>query len=288
MIPLETTPAEALEAFEAATGADATLLSCGDIVDGWFDVLLAAEWGPIACWDLPFHVVMKVRPYGDFDVIDPADGRLIVSGFVQDRQLTQMGVGASIRVTDEDVFAAFLGKAPGERIGVLDMAPMIALSGSPQEAGLEKLAVTSLSVRGDMMRFEVQARISSMKAMVEASRAAYQDSWFERDWLPNSPQLALLELCLASNDNPSPADLGFEFIEFHEFRHQAAARQEAAMFMQNHPEFVPEELMTFSDWLTFLKSEDPLLVLEAEDQSLRFMHQAALELVPDVEMSPEM
>lgn len=287
MTPLEIKPTDALEAFEAATGAEATILSCGDIVDGRFDLLLAAEWGPVACWELPFHVVMRVRPYGDFDVIDPTDGRLIVEGFVQDRLQSRLGIGATIRVTDEEEFSAFLGKKPGERIGVLDMAPMIALGVLLEEAGLEKLAVTSLSIRGDLMRFEVQAQIKSMKSMVEASRDAYLENWFERAWLPNSPQTALFELCLASNANPSPSDIGFEFTDFHEFRAQAVVREQAEAFILEHPELVPSEALPFSDWLSIVKGHDPLLVLETEEQSLRFMHRAAANLVPSYEDTPQ-
>lgn len=287
MIPLETTPAEALEAFEAATGAGASILSCSDIVDGRFDLLLAAEWGTVACWELPFHVMMQVRPYGDFDIVDPTTGDLLVSGFVQDRLPKRLGIGATIEITDEAAFSDFLGKKAGERIGVLDMPPMIALEKSLEEAGLEKLAVTSLSIRGSTMRFEIQAQIQSMQTMVAAARDAYLGSWFDGGWLPRSPQEALFELCLASNANPSPSDIGFEFTAFHEFRQEIAAREKADAFMIEHPEFVPAELLAFSDWLGLVKAEDPLLVLEAEDQTLRFMHQAALGLIPSHEDTPQ-
>ena len=85
----------------------------------------------------------------------------------------------------------------------------------PTEVGINSFNVDNIEIDIDenIIEMNVIADVEDHRALVAAAREAYKGMWQNSDWYPESAAEALWELTLASNDNPSPCDMGFEIME---------------------------------------------------------------------------
>jgi hypothetical protein len=60
----------------------------------------------------------------------------------------------------------------------------------------------------------VTARVFDEGRLVAAAKDAYYENWGDEKWVPKTLEEALYETVLASNSNPSPCDIGYEFGEW--------------------------------------------------------------------------
>ena len=56
-------------------------------------------------------------------------------------------------------------------------------------------------------------RVHNEEALRRIARECYASNWSDVDWSPESLGEAAYEIFLASNANPAPCDLGFEFLD---------------------------------------------------------------------------
>lgn len=75
-------------------------------------------------------------------------------------------------------------------------------------------------IDADTGKLEILAAfdIEDEAALTRAARKAYSECWGDREWMPGSIEEALYETFAASNANPSPDEMGFEFAAWESIR----------------------------------------------------------------------
>ena len=274
---------------EAVTGARVAPLSVEP--DGR-DVLtrLEIDWdGCPGGFDLPGRVEVRVAPCGGYEArLEGADAPF-AAGRVQD--LTdlplEVRVGALIRVSDEGLFRTEMGVFGDRSLRASDLEKeMLELPVEPRDAGLSRLRVEELSVEGDEAYFEVVAEVSDLGRLVRTAREAYLEAWWDNTWLPASPREALFELALGSNDNPSPDEMGFEFLEYGETRDEARVREVADREIAEQPGLIPGERVSYEDWLDLTGLDDSFVGDGRTRPGTRDLFEAAIRAVPESDPDP--
>lgn len=279
---------EGAEAFagalaEAVTGARATPV--GFVTEGrdWVTTL-ALDWdGGPGAFDLPARMTLRVGPHGEYDALLEGAARPFASGLAQQTLLrpATVRVGALIRVTDQETFRTEIGISSGAEITPSDLeARMLNLPIDPQEAGIDRVRVSDLRVHREEIYFEVIAEVSDMSRLVRAARDAYLDAWWDNGWLPCSPNEALFELALGSNANPSPDQMGFEFVAFPGTRQEAAMRAAADREVALSPSLVPDAPLPYADWLELTGRDDSFVGDGRDVPGTRDLYAAALRALP--------
>jgi hypothetical protein len=66
------------------------------------------------------------------------------------------------------------------------------------------------------MRIKISATINvtDEALLIQEAKDRFKKYWGEPNWEPKDIGEAALETLLLSNDNPSPSDLGFEFLDY--------------------------------------------------------------------------
>lgn len=273
---------------EAVTGARAAPLSVEP--DGRSVLTrLEVDWdGCPGGFDLPGRVEVRVEPWGGYEArLEGADAPF-ATGRVRD--LTdgpvEVRFGALIRVSDEGLFRTEMGVFGDRSLHASDLEKgMLALPVKPRDAGVSRLRVEELSVEGDEAYFEVVAEVADPGRLVRAAREAYLEAWWDNTWLPASPREALFELALGSNDNPSPDEMGFEFLEYGETRNEARVREAADREIAAQPGLVPGERVPYEDWLDLTGLDDGFVGDGRTRPGTRDLFEAAIRALPDPEAS---
>lgn len=268
---------------EAVTGARATPESF--LIEGRDRVTtLALDWdGGPGAFDLPARLTLRVGPHGEYDAQLEGAARPFASGLAQQTLLSPatVRVGALIRVTDQETFRTEIGPSSGAEITPSDLeARMLNLPLDPQEAGIDRIRVSDLRALGAEIYFEVSAEVSDMGRLVRAARDAYLEAWWDSSWLPSSPNEALFELALGSNANPSPSEMGFEFVAFPGTRQEAALRAAADREVALSPSLVPDAPLPYADWLELTGRDDSFVGDGRDVPGTRDLYAAALRALP--------
>lgn len=273
---------------EAVTGARAAPFSVEP--DGRSVLTrLEVDWdGCPGGFDLPGRVEVRMAPCGGYEARLEGANAPFATGRVRD--LTdgpvEVRVGALIRVSDEGLFRSEMGVFGERGIRASDLEKgMLALPVNPRDAGVSRLRVEKLSVEGDEAYFEVVAEVSDPGRLVRAAREAYLEAWWDNTWLPASPREALFELALGSNDNPSPADMGFEFLGYGETRDEARVREAADGEIAAQPGLIPDERVRYEDWLDLTGLDDGFVGDGKTRPGTRDLFEAAIRALPDPEAS---
>lgn len=66
----------------------------------------------------------------------------------------------------------------------------------------------------DKHMMHIGCRVFDEKAIIAEAKRCYENCWKDDVWEPKSVEEALYEILVASNDNPSPSDIGVELVEF--------------------------------------------------------------------------
>lgn len=268
---------------EAITGARATL-EVFDMEGRDRVTTLVMEWdGSPGGFDLPARLTLRVGPYGEYEAQLEGAAKPFATGLSQQTLMTPgtVRVGVMIRVTDQDVFRENMGLSPGATITPTDLgAHMLNLPVEPQEAGIDRIRVSDLSAFGAQVYFEVSAEVSDMGRLIRAAREAYLEAWWDNTWFPCSPNEALFELALGSNANPSPDQMGFEFVDFPETRHAERLRVVADREVSLSPSLVPDAPLPYADWLELTGRDDSFVGDGRGIPGTRDLYAAALRALP--------
>ena len=268
---------------EAVTGARATPDGSA-IEEGGRVTTLTLDWdGCPGGFELPRRVEICVGPYGDYVARLEGAAKPFARGLSQETLMTPatVRVGAMIRVTDQDVFRENMGLSPEVEITPSDLGDqMLNLPVDPQEAGIDRISVSDLSAFGAQVYFEVSAEVSDMGRLVRAAREAYLEAWWDNSWLPCSPKEALFELALGSNANPSPDEMGFEFVNFPDTRQAALLRAAADREVALSPILVPDAPLPYADWLMLTGRDDSFVGNGGDVPGTRDLYAAALRALP--------
>jgi hypothetical protein len=268
---------------EAVTGARATTER--SVIEERDQITtLILDWdGCPGGYELPGRVNIRVGPYGDYDARFEAVSKPFASGLTQDTLMTPATVliGVRVRVTDPETFRGAMGLTEQTEISAADLeAAMLRLPVDAAEAGIDRIRVSDvLSSQADLY-FEVSAEVSDMGRLVGAAREAYLEAWWDNTWIPGSPNEALFELALGSNANPSPDEMGFEFVEFPDTRHQSALRAAADREVALSPSLVPDAPLPYSDWLELTGRDDSFVGNGLDVPGTRDLYGAALRALP--------
>lgn len=269
---------------EAVTGARAAVLSAEPDGRGVL-TRLEVDWdGCPGGSDLPGRVEVRVGPCGGYEARLEGTDAPFATGKVQDLvdRSVEVRVGALIRVSDEGLFRVEMGIFGDRHLRTSDLErEMLELPVEPRDAGISRLRVEELSVEGDEAYFEVVAEVSDIGRMVRASREAYLEAWWDNSWLPSSPREALFELALGSNANPSPADMGFEFLEYGETRNEARVREAADGEIAAQPGLIPDKRVPYEDWLDLTGLDDGFVGDGRTRPGTRDLFKAAIRALPD-------
>lgn len=268
---------------EAITGARATPESC--VMEGRDRITtLALDWdGGPGAFDLPDRLLLRICPYGDYEARFAGALEPFASGLVQETLMSPGTIrfGVLIRVTDQNTFRADMGLSQEKEILPSDLeASMLNLPVDIQKAGIDRIWVSHLSLEGERIYFEVSAAVADMGRLVRAARDAYLEAWWDNSWVPSSPNEALFELALGSNANPSPAELGFEFVAFPGTRQEAALRAAADREVALSPSLVPDAPLPYADWLELTGRDDSFVGDGRDVPGTRDLYAAALRALP--------
>jgi len=279
----ESADAQARALTEAITGARAT--PEGTLIEGQDRVTtLVLDWdGGPGAFDLPARLTLRVGPYGEYDAQLEGASRPFASGVTQGVLLSPATVlvGALIRVTDPEDFRSGMGLSAETEITASHLeARMLNLPVVKEEAGIDGIRVSDLRVHGEQIYFEVTAQVSDMSRLVRAARDAYLEAWWDNSWLPCSPNEALFELALGSNANPSPDQMGFEFVEFPGTRREAAIRAAADRDVALSPDLIPDAPLPYADWLDLTGRDDSFVGNGDDVPGTRDLYAAALRALP--------
>jgi hypothetical protein len=123
----------------------------------------------------------------------------------------EFGFPVKIRITNPELFADSM--QVDEVSDVTDqilLEHMLADPSYKTDQIFERLEVSDVLIDGADMSFKVSGAVKNKKLL---SNSAIEFFWGDDTWLPSGMNEAVSELLLASNDNPSPDEMGFEFIE---------------------------------------------------------------------------
>lgn len=238
--------------------------------------------------DLPDGVTLRVGPYGDYEARLAEATDPFASGLLQ-RTLARparVRVGALIRVTERELFRSSMGVSGERRLTASDLDQrMLRLPVEGHLAGIDRVRVAELSLKGEEVYLEVLAEVSDPRALTRAAREAYLEAWGDNTWLPASPREALFELALGSNANPSPADIGFEFLGYGGTREEARVREAADREIGAQPGLVPDERVRYGDWLDLTGLDDGFVGWGETRLGTRDLFEAAIRAVSDPDPS---
>lgn len=125
----------------------------------------------------------------------------------------RVDLACSINITDEEAFCSAMGV-----ISMDDITPdvlrekMTVLGGPLEAAGLTALSCASPRSEFGFFKFDVQADVEDFGTMTAFARECRMTTDPDESWYPASPEEAIWEIALASNKNPSPDLMGFEFV----------------------------------------------------------------------------
>lgn len=260
MNPFSTTPEAAIRIFEGATGARGELLGVNIDTASKSYIFENIDWGSIDHWGSPDDVLVKIHPFGDYEISDAATGEMLTQGFAEDVLAGTILIGCTIRIEGEREFRSFLGLDADVEFKEDHLYAVTQTAMPHKLIGLDAIKVINLRKEGLDLTFEVEAKVMSMRNLVAAARLAYAETWGDQAWIPATPQEALFEICLGSNPNPSPDEIGFAFTEFWESRDQMKDRLEAERMVAENPDLIQEKGNSFSTWLGLVREQSPGLL----------------------------
>lgn len=169
----------------------------------------------------------------------------------------EIRVGALLRLSDEALFRSGVD-APeeGQITGAHLTEGLLRLPETEKEAGLGSISVTDVILKNGHLHIEVTAEVENPEALTRAARAAYVDCWGDDKWLPSGPREALMEFALASNANPSPDEMGFEFIDLVDTPYDGLVRYAADRVVRAEPDLVVGPDEGYNAWLERTGNDD--------------------------------
>lgn len=123
-----------------------------------------------------------------------------------------------LNLTDEAAFAETMGR---DSMASVDSAAIQQKFLVATHADADKaVRIDTVDVFIEPGKIEILAAfdIADETALTRAARKAYAECWGDRDWMPGSLEEALYETFAASNANPSPDEMGFEFAAWESIR----------------------------------------------------------------------
>lgn len=174
-------------------------------------------------------------------------------GKIDDLLARETRIGTILNISDEALFRSALDVPEGEHINETHLTEgLLRLPVSEAEAGLDSASVTHAILLDASLYIEVTAHISDPERLTRAARSAYLDCWGDDEWLPSGPCEAIFELALASNANPSPDEMGFEFVALfdkHDDADRALVRYAADRAVRMEPDLVSSPDEGYEAWL---------------------------------------
>jgi hypothetical protein len=272
----------------AVTGGSARLVESAqdDLSRTWTFEL---DWGETpGAADLERDILIRLEPHGAYEARFEGGRDPFASGTMHETLATpaMIRIGTLIRISDPEGFATEMGVKGGGDVTPAHLeAGMLRLPVDPASAGISSLSASSLIMEGDKAYFEVTAEVADMAAMVRAAREAYNECWWDNTWLPSSPQEALFEIALGSNANPSPSDMGFEFLDYPQTRDAERIREAADTEVSASPALVPEGRVTYAEWLELTGLDDSFVGDGRERPGTRDLFYAAIRALPSPDAS---
>jgi hypothetical protein len=125
-----------------------------------------------------------------------------------------------LRLLDRPLFLAYAQQVCAKLAGqAVELAVPVALLRPSSDRGVHELEVLATNVVRlaalDEYSLTTVVRVHNPRALRADAQDCYEACWGDADWRPSSMGEAAYEVLLASNANPSPCDMGFEFIETH-------------------------------------------------------------------------
>ena len=273
----------AAQAVASMTGAKARVIGpSGNGLKG--QTILELDWGRAPGADeLPKRVTLSFDPDGGYEARVEGADTPFSSGPLRPlvQSPSELRIVALIRITDPETFMSEMGVNGTEPLGPDHFrAGMLRLPAALTDLGLLHLTVTDMSVFGEKAYFKVTAEVADMAAMVRAAREAYNECWWDNTWLPRSPHEALFEIALGSNSNPSPSDMGFEFLDHPQTRDADRIREAADTEVSASPALIPEERVTYAEWLELTGLDDSFVGDGRERPGTRDLFDAAIRALP--------
>jgi hypothetical protein len=125
----------------------------------------------------------------------------------------QVSVSCAINILDEDLFCEAMGIEGLEELsGDILTREMTLLAKDAKLCGFNSFGCTDPAMSNGFLTFDVLTEVADFGLLVCEARDRYADCWGDDGWYPASPEEALNEIALASNANPSPGTMGFEFV----------------------------------------------------------------------------
>jgi hypothetical protein len=123
-----------------------------------------------------------------------------------------------VRLLDPSLFLAYAQDICAKLAGrSMELAMPVALLRPTSDRavhGIEVLSTTvACSIASEEYVLTTLVRVHNTQALRAEAKACYGACWGDADWSPATVGEAAYEVLLASNANPSPCDMGFEFIE---------------------------------------------------------------------------
>lgn len=147
------------------------------------------------------------------DVLPEFEQKPFSQGMVSRFNTSRVSISSSINIIDQDAFCAAMGiERLNELTGDILARKMTTLAADAKCTGLSGLGCTDPVQENGFLKYDVHADVSDFGLLVSKARDRYEDCWGDDNWYPASPEDALYEVALASNANPSPDIMGFEFV----------------------------------------------------------------------------
>ena len=124
------------------------------------------------------------------------------------------GINVQLHITNRSTFLELLDAPEMSKITPRVLVDRLFVPRGGHSGGVEALQCHFEPVDDDTLSVTLYAQIADQAALRRDAMQAYVECWQDDDWTPENPSKALYELYLASNDLPSPADVGYEIGNF--------------------------------------------------------------------------
>jgi hypothetical protein len=199
-----------------------TVQAAARILTGWpLPIVLGIDETGFVVSDGTENIALAVLHDGRFEARQDGEDEPFRTGSWTELHETRRGLlTLRLNLTDAEAFTAAMGR---ESLAQVDGAAIEERFLVPRSAALGnavRIDTVDVFTEADTGRMEILTAfdITDEGALTRAAREAYADCWGDRDWMPGSLEETLYELYAASNANPSPDEMGFEFASWESAR----------------------------------------------------------------------
>ena len=199
-----------------------TVQAAARILTGWpLPIVLGIDETGFVVSDGPETIALAVLHDGRFEARRDGEDEPFGTGSWDELHETRRALlTLKLNLTDDMAFAKAMGRDEIGSVRSPDIQKRFLVASEPEADKAVRIDTVDVFIDTTTGKLEILAAfdIEDEGALTRVARKAYAECWGDREWMPGSIEEALYETFAASNANPSPDEMGFEFAAWESIR----------------------------------------------------------------------